>query len=288
MNAKQPIIIVGAPRSGTNALRDALCSLPTFQTWPCDELNPLWRTGNSHHPDDQLTPALARPDVTERIRTAFERQARKAPGAVLVEKTCANTLRLPFVDAIFPDARYVEIVRDGRDAASSAADRWGSTFDLGYTLRKLRFVPPVDLRDVAIKQVKNRLGRRDRPEHATFSSWGPRWNGIDELIASGASKELVSAHQWAECVSSSRGFVSQLPASKRLTISYEDFTAEPQASLQSICDHFDVAPIPSALERSASEIHPRSVGRWERTPLAADAAALAIIEDASARLQEIS
>lgn len=288
MNAHQPIIIVGAPRSGTNALRDALCTLPALQTWPCDELNPLWRTGNSAHPNDQLTPDHARTDVTERIRNAFERQARKRPSAGLVEKTCANTLRLPFVDTVFPDARYVEIVRDGRDAASSAADRWGSSFDLAYTLRKLRFVPTVDLRDVAIRQVKNRVGRRDRPENATFSSWGPRWDGIDELIAGGASKELVSAHQWAACVSSSRNFMSDLPATRRLTIAYEDFVAEPRRSLQSICTHFDVAASQPALQHAASSIHPRSVGRWEHTALATDAAALAVLDDASARLREFT
>jgi len=33
------IIIVGAPRSGTNMLRDVLTSFDGVCTWPCDEIN---------------------------------------------------------------------------------------------------------------------------------------------------------------------------------------------------------------------------------------------------------
>lgn len=36
-----PVVIIGAGRSGTNALRDALTALPEFETWPCDEINPI-------------------------------------------------------------------------------------------------------------------------------------------------------------------------------------------------------------------------------------------------------
>ena len=38
----------------------------------------------------------------------------------MVEKTCANTLRLPFVDKVLPEARYLHIVRDGVDVVASA------------------------------------------------------------------------------------------------------------------------------------------------------------------------
>ena len=41
-----PVIVVGTGRSGTNMLRDALCVLPGFDTWPCDEGNYIWRHGN--------------------------------------------------------------------------------------------------------------------------------------------------------------------------------------------------------------------------------------------------
>ena len=35
----KPVVIIGAPRSGTNMLRDVLCDWPGVVTWPCDEIN---------------------------------------------------------------------------------------------------------------------------------------------------------------------------------------------------------------------------------------------------------
>lgn len=277
MNQLQPILIIGAPRSGTNALRDALCSLPAFHTWPCDELNPLWRTGNSNHPDDELTRAHARPEVRSRISRAFERRDRCDPTALLVEKTCANTLRLPFVDAVFPHARYIEIVRDGRDAASSAAERWGSSFELGYTLKKLRFVPPSDLVKVGATQLRNKFGP-SRIESATVKSWGPRWNGVDEFLAGKPTIEQVCAEQWAQCVSRSRDFSAQIAPARWLTVRYEDFVSTPSAVLSEIADELRVTGQDEAIETASRGIHARSVGRWRSTPLVEDTTALRVIE----------
>ena len=44
----------------------------------------------------------------------------------VVEKSVSNTLRVRFVDAVFPDAQYVVIVRDGRDVAASARAQWST------------------------------------------------------------------------------------------------------------------------------------------------------------------
>ena len=45
MNLKT-VIILGAPRSGTNMLRDILCQHPFLNTWNCDEINPIWKYNN--------------------------------------------------------------------------------------------------------------------------------------------------------------------------------------------------------------------------------------------------
>src|SRR5688500_17198900 len=136
MTDYRKIIIIGAPRSGTNMLRDLLTSLPLVGTWPCDEINAIWRHGNVGYPTDELPPALARPAVRDYIRKAFDRLAQREHLDFVVEKTCANSLRVPFVNAVVPDASYIQIVRNGRDAAASAVSRWTAPFDARYTLRK--------------------------------------------------------------------------------------------------------------------------------------------------------
>lgn len=276
-SSKNPVIIVGAPRSGTNALRDAMSSLAGFTTWPCDELNPLWRTGNRDVPTDELTVMHARPEVRGRIQNAFAKRARSAPGATVVEKTCANTLRLDFVDRVLPHASYVEIVRDGRDAASSAAERWGASFDLAYSLKKARFVPLADLPGVVVTQLRHRLSKLTGPPQATVRSWGPRFAGLEELIASGASLEQVCAAQWSACTAASDGFFSSHPETAHLRIRYEDFTADPAATLQAIGTFINVPVTHDEAATAGAGVHNRSLGRWEQTALARDHRALDIL-----------
>ena len=48
------LIILGAPRSGTNSLRDSLTNIPGYYTWNCDEINYIWRYGNRDYPNDNL------------------------------------------------------------------------------------------------------------------------------------------------------------------------------------------------------------------------------------------
>ena len=41
----------------------------------------------------------------------------------VVEKTCANSLRVPFVETVAGPAKDVFLVRDGMDAVASALER---------------------------------------------------------------------------------------------------------------------------------------------------------------------
>lgn len=278
-----PLIIIGAPRSGTNALRDALCSLDSFHTWPCDELNPLWRTGNLTHPTDELAAKDARPAVARTIRAAFDRRAKKQPAAVLIEKTCANSLRPEFVHAVIPDARYVEIVRDGRDAASSAVERWGAPFELSYTLRKLRFVPKRDLAEVSRRQLGHRF-RRGGPDRAAVRTWGPRFSRLDELIRDEAPLEDICAAQWSACVMASSDFFDSNLGLPALRIRYEDLVSTPVNTLETICNFAGMNATGASVEQAAGSIHAGSVGRWTATPLAKSPSALTILEPGLTRL----
>lgn len=280
----RPLIIAGAPRSGTNALRDALCRLPEFHTWPCDELNPLWRTGNRDYPTDELTAAHARPEVVSRIHRAFDRQSSKQRTATLVEKTCANTLRLEFVHSVFPNALFVEIVRDGRDAASSAVKRWGAPFELMYTLRKVRYVPKADLAGVVTGQLAHRVLRMGAPRQAKVRTWGPRWTAIDELVTSGASLEEISATQWSACTSASADFFATHRDADVVHVRYEDFVTSPAATLHTICSAAGVQTGDGAVTGAIDSIHARSVGRWRDTPLASDTKAMGALNEELTRL----
>ena len=107
--------IVGVARSGTSILGELIAAHPAVdylfeaQRW---ELG-----GPSINASHRLTAEHATPQVTESIRGWFDQHEK--PGRLLLEKNPRHVLRIPYLQAIFPDARIIHIVRDGRDAACS-------------------------------------------------------------------------------------------------------------------------------------------------------------------------
>ena len=139
------VIIIGAARSGTNMLRDALVKFQSCDTWDCDEINYIWRYGNRNYPNDELTSNDANAKAISYINRAFDRCAKQKECEYLVEKTCANSLRVSFVDKVVENALFLNIVRDCSDVVSSAFDRWTANVDAGYLAKKAKHVPLGDL-----------------------------------------------------------------------------------------------------------------------------------------------
>lgn len=236
----EKLIIVGAPRSGTNILRDVLTTLPGFGTWPCDEINLLWKHGNLDVPHDELRPEHARADVTRYLREAFDRFARRQNLQTLVEKTCATSLRVSFAATVFPEAKFLFIRRDGIDAAASAVQRWNAPLDIGYTLRKARYVPvgdlPAHLGTFAGRQVRRRIrpaATADTAAQQVSTWWGPRPHD-HRLLQSKYSLAEVAFIQWMRCVEQARQDLNALPPTQWHEITYEAFVADPEASLRRV------------------------------------------------------
>ncbi|MEM7242916.1 MAG: sulfotransferase [Pseudomonadota bacterium] len=246
----QPVIILGAARSGTNMLRDILCQFNACATWPCDEINAIWRHGNLQWPNDQMPAHLARPEIRQFIRKAFIRQWRQAgKPPVLIEKTCANTLRVPFVNAVFPEATYIHILRNGLDVIASAERRWNGQFELPilhYYLAKLRNVPRADLPHYALAFLENRAKRVLQP-HAPLKIWGPQCADIQVDDISIAAR---CERQWAACVTQCADALGKLPAHKIHQVRYEDLTANPLPAVIGLTRFLNV-PAPEAEIKSA-------------------------------------
>jgi hypothetical protein len=265
-----PIIIIGAGRSGTNILRDSLAQLPGAGTWPCDEINAIWRHGNVRYPTDEFHPAMARPEVREFIRGRFLRLRHRLGIERPVEKTCANSLRVGFVQAVFPEALFAFIVRDGRDVVASARKRWRARMDLAYTLRKARFVPWSDLPIYAVSFCRMRLARIVSREKR-LPSWGPRFEGQEELLRTATLSEVCAA-QWQRCVSKAERDLEELPPSRVYRLRYEDLVRDPEHIIRDMASFFRLSPSREVEERVAAAVHADSVGKWksELTPQAVE------------------
>lgn len=257
--AIRSVIIIGAGRSGTKMLRDVICRLPGFGTWPCDEINPIWRHGNLRYPSDEFTPDMAQPEVQKYIRKRFRAIQRRYGLPTVVEKTCANSLRVGFVDRVLPEAKYIFIRRNGLDSVSSALKRWTAEVDLAYQLRKARFVPISDFLYYSFRFVKTRLHRlHSRDKRLAF--WGPQLNGMEVLLRHYTLEE-VCALQWKRCVDRAMEDFSLIAPGRVVEVKYEDFVTTPIDGLKEILNFLSYGVEDRVILKAVASVSPASIGK---------------------------
>jgi hypothetical protein len=253
------IIIIGAARSGTKILRDVLAEASGAGCVPYD-IGFVWRYGNERVPHDVLDPASVTPRISRFVRRYVDRYAHGG-GDVVIEKTVGNTLRVPFVHAVVPDAAFVHIVRDGTDVAESARRQWSAPPDREYLLRKMRHFPlrlvPSYGRGYAMAQ----LSPFSRRSHA--ATWGPRYPGIDEDVAS-SDLLTVCSRQWrasVEYASRDLARVSTLVVDVR----YEHLVSEPLATLGELMDRLELPASAEDRRRAAARLEGGRAGAGPRS-----------------------
>mgnify|MGYP006284981365 FL=1 len=239
-----PVFIIGAARSGTNMLGSIFNMHPdTFYT---GENNYVWRIGNAGLKTDVIPRTALNPRICQAIRNRF----RVPRDRMLVEKTAANSLRLPFILKVFPSARIVHIVRDGRDVAVSAREKWQGRYsvfekeELGYGSRRkamvFRIWKRMLSRDISIWNIHNYLTTglgmiKSVMGLSNFSIWGPQFPGIQELSESHSLIE-VCAFQWLSSVESVMNFHKNNPSVPYLEVKYETLTTSPRSEIARVYD----------------------------------------------------
>lgn len=258
---RDPVILIGAARSGTKILRDILAAGTGTATVPYD-VNYIWRYGVRDVPHDLLDPSKLTERQAAFIRKALPGQAKAAPGDILIEKTVANTLRVPYVEAVLPGARYVHLIRDGRDVTESAMTQWQAPPDWRALWVKLRGMPLANAGYAAwfagnfvSGRLKGRGGGR---------VWGPRYPGIDEDVAA-LPLHLVCARQWRACVEQARADLGAIPAERVFEIRYEDFIAG-EAALAGLVSALRLPDPDAIVAAHRARVRPQAANRWPTLP----------------------
>ena len=120
--ADLPIVaILGAGRSGTNLLADAVSAEEGFLNTVENRYVWNYRQATFAHDLRQA------PEATERtaafIRGFFAAHAARS-GCIPVDKTPSNVFRVGFVAAVFPRAKILHVIRDGRANIYSRLREW--------------------------------------------------------------------------------------------------------------------------------------------------------------------
>ncbi len=215
---EQPLFIVSAPRAGSTLLFETLSRFPQLWTTAKEshetiegipELHPAARNYSSNC----LTAADATPEIALTLKERFTEQLQnrqsqlfldipteQRPQSVrFLEKTPKNSLRIPFLKAIFPEARFIYLYRDPKQNVSSIIEGW----------RSRRFV--------AYRQVPG----------WPFQEWSfllaPGWSSLED-----SSIATIATHQWKSANSYIMNDLKKIPAKDWCFVRYSDLVADPK------------------------------------------------------------
>ena len=134
----RPVFIVSPPRSGSTFLFETLMQAANVFTIG-DESHGLIEGIDALNPSlqgfvsNRLDGAAATPMVSAQIRSRFraalvDRDGGQPYGAPLrmLEKTPKNSLRVPFLANVFPEAQFIYLHRDVREVLASMIEAWSS------------------------------------------------------------------------------------------------------------------------------------------------------------------
>ncbi len=222
-----PIFLIGAARSGTKFARSILAASNATSAIDYD-VNYIWRYGNEKTEHDELDPASLTPKIKKHIRNQLNRLASISKNTpltkdiplTLIEKTVSSTLRIPFIDAVYPDARYIHLIRDGRAVTESSMRMWEAPPDTGSLLKKLRQMPWSSAGYVAwfgYNFAKGLVTGRGGGQ-----VWGPRYKGIMSDIAKERPLVEICALQWQRSIDNAHEGLKLIDPKNVFTLSYND------------------------------------------------------------------
>lgn len=264
--------IIGSPRSGTTILCDVLGQHPQIER--VSEPYFLWDWFHGGGDDDVRTAADATPEVRAFLQREFSLILAKSGKRVLVEKTPENCFRIPFMRAVFPNAQWIHIVRDGRDVVVSMRTEWQrreamvrnrSLPALARTAGRMLYRQKYWRN--RYQALRHELGQNmalapgryfNKAKWKGYAAWGPRFpdweaalNGVDDVLA-------FNAMQWRECVNHAQSGLRDIEPDRLFDIRYEDLASEPAAMMARICRFLGVDEDPAV----GRELSARSVGKW--------------------------
>ncbi|MGP1273226.1 MAG: sulfotransferase [Phycisphaerales bacterium] len=256
-----PILLIGTHRSGTTFFGDALGRHPDIAYWV--EPRHIWTRGNAYTPDDRLDASHATPAIRRRIRRALAEFVERAGKRRLAEKTPSNCLRLPFIDAVLPEARILLILRDGRSVLRST----GEIMQRGTPIRRVvqrAGETPITEWPAAFGAVASLAARKITRRPMRY--WGPKPPGWRNWI--GLDQDELMARQWVGSIACALDDAERLGPDRVLSFRYEDLMAEPESTMRRIVAFTGLSDADELVRFVTAEADPTRVNKWraELTP----------------------
>ena len=250
--------IIGSPRSGTTVLGEILDRHKNISQWY--EPYFVWDRHFRNSPNDERTAEDATLKVQKQIYSDFINYKRKIGSKIVVDKSPRNSLKIPFILKIFPEARFIHIVRDGRDVTLSIHKEWVRRTNIVYDNQRKRSFNYSKAFEVISQWLNRQVFFKDKIKAVWFEThghlfnkskhlnrlrwsgeigWGPRFKVWDKILSQNSILQF-NAYQWLKCLESIHSFWADIPEDRKLEIRYEDFITQGVKLIKTILDFLGV------------------------------------------------
>ncbi len=236
-NFREPIFILGSPRSGTTFLGSCITELPEV----------------SYHFEPIATKAAAKYVYESSwslgkskwfYRTVYSWLMRIYGDSDLrfAEKTPRNCFLVNFLSQTFPNAKFVHIIRDGRDAALSHSKKpW--------------------LQSASVVSGKREPGGYRFGPYARF--WVERERVSEFELTSDIHRCIWAWRRYTESILKS---ASHLPKTRYYELRYENLVSNSTQEADQLLDFLNISSVSSrkSFHKAVSTVRPDSVGLWKK------------------------
>ena len=269
------VFIVGSPRSGTTILGEILGRHPDVVQWY--EPYFIW----DYYIGNLETDVRSQKHLSEKhsrfIKKEFGRYLAKSGSKLLVEKTPENSFKIPFIHTVFPKAKWIHLIRDGRAVTASIHREWLKRKEIVENLNFRAFLK------VAAEMMSLQPFWRNRLQALWFEikyvsdldprklfnkskwhghvGWGPRYPGWKEEIKKYTVLQF-NARQWLKSVEAIFEDLVIVGSDNFIELKYEDLVCEPEAQFAVI---FDFLGLESCEHSIWSDLETGNIDKWKRT-----------------------
>ncbi len=255
-----PIFLLGNVRSGTTMVQDLFALHPDVTSW--FEPRTVWMYADPGRNHDRFDAQDARPRVIKYIRKRFLKHQQANGGLIVMEKTPSNLMRAPYMHAIFPESKFVYVVRHPFSYLSSAEFRWRQAVHLRRVIERFLEAPKTQLHHYAGRLFLDHF-RKKVLKRQHVSVWGVRYPGVmDDLKV--LSTEQVIAKQWASCSEQMESDMDMIGREKFYCLRYEDLVSEPESNFSNVLAHFGMDMTEEIRTALNEQVDSSRSTKWQR------------------------
>ena len=256
-----PIILIGTHRSGTSWLGQVLSSHPSLGYWK--EPRYIWSWGNNYQPDDVLTKNNATPKIIKHIRQRFYKFIKNHGKERLLEKTPSNCLRVSFIRAIYPEAKILHIIRDGRSVFNSANEILNTGYYrqevLSRRLLEMFWETPTWEIPAQLPRITETLKSKLTGRPLKF--WGPRPQGWRDWLQQD-TPNVILAKQWAATINQAIYDAAFIDSNNYYRFYYEELMTKPREIMSNIVDFAELSDSEDLINYVEKTVDPARQNKW--------------------------